>query len=89
MIPFIIPSEATAHLDMRLVTDTNSDEIIQKIRQHLDNHGFRDIEMEIFSSFDYSYSSFDEIFAVVENCIKESKKFRSFGLCRVVGGHGL
>ena len=74
MIPFIIPSEATAHLDMRLVTDTNSDEIIQKIRQHLDNHGFRDIEMEIFSSFDYTYSTFDEIFAVVENCIKDSKK---------------
>ena len=87
MIPFIIPSEATAHLDMRLVTDTNSDEIIQKIRQHLDDHG-SDIEMEIFSSTITPFT-FDEIFAVIENCIKDSKKFRYFGLYGVAEGHSL
>ncbi len=41
----VIPSEASAKLDFRLVPDQDPDEIAQLLRAHLDRHGFSDIEM--------------------------------------------
>lgn len=44
-------------LDMRLVVDLSSDEIIARIRRHLDDHGFSDIDISIYASFDHSLTS--------------------------------
>jgi acetylornithine deacetylase/succinyl-diaminopimelate desuccinylase-like protein len=53
-IPYIIPAQATATLDMRLVVDLTPREILGHLRGHLDNHGFSDIEIEVFAAFSHS-----------------------------------
>lgn len=42
----VIPREAAAKLDFRLVPDQRPDDIVEKLRKHLDAQGFGDIEME-------------------------------------------
>ncbi len=42
----VIPAEATAKLDFRLVPDQRPDDILKKLRAHLDQHGFGDIQIE-------------------------------------------
>ena len=40
-----IPSRAEAKLDFRLVPDMRADEVVSKLRAHLDKRGFSDIEI--------------------------------------------
>ena len=40
-----IPSRAEAKLDFRLVPDMRADEVVPKLRAHLDKHGFTDIQI--------------------------------------------
>lgn len=56
-IPFVVPSTATATLDMRMVVDLSPKEIIGHLRRHLDTHGFEDIEIEVLSAFSHSQTS--------------------------------
>ncbi|MFN8522282.1 MAG: M20/M25/M40 family metallo-hydrolase [Chloroflexota bacterium] len=53
-IPFIVPGKASAMLDMRWVVDISPDEIIGHVRKHLDDRGFTDIDIEIYSSFSHA-----------------------------------
>ena len=46
----VLPKEAMAKLDMRLVPDQDPDEIVAKLRRHLDERGFDDIEINRFSN---------------------------------------
>jgi len=72
LIPFIIPSEATASIDMRIVTKVSSDEIIDLLRKHLDYFGFTDVEIKIYSSFDYCHtSSNDPVVNTIENTLNK------------------
>jgi acetylornithine deacetylase/succinyl-diaminopimelate desuccinylase-like protein len=41
----VIPSEARARMDLRLVPNQNPMEIYEKIQRHLDKYGFSDVEM--------------------------------------------
>jgi acetylornithine deacetylase/succinyl-diaminopimelate desuccinylase-like protein len=41
----VLPAEATAKVDFRLVPDQDPVEIIRLLRRHLDAHGFRDVEI--------------------------------------------
>jgi acetylornithine deacetylase/succinyl-diaminopimelate desuccinylase-like protein len=41
----VLPSEAKAKIDFRLVADQNPHEILEQLRKHLDKHGFEDIEI--------------------------------------------
>ena len=45
----VLPKEAMAKLDLRLVPDQDPDDIARKVRNHLDSRGFDDIEMRTFS----------------------------------------
>jgi acetylornithine deacetylase/succinyl-diaminopimelate desuccinylase-like protein len=45
----VLPKEAMAKLDMRLVPSQDPDAIVAGLRHHLDAHGFEDIEMTAFS----------------------------------------
>lgn len=56
-IPFIVPGTATATLDMRMVVETPADEIIARLRRHLDARGFGDISIDVYSAFDASQTS--------------------------------
>lgn len=40
----VIPSTATTTLDFRLVPDQDPKDVFQKLRAHLDDHGFADVE---------------------------------------------
>jgi len=44
----VLPKEAMAKLDMRLVPDQDPDDIVAKLRKHLDARGFGDIEINRF-----------------------------------------
>lgn len=41
----VMPSEAKAKIDFRLVSDQDPQEILELLRKHLDRHGFEDIEI--------------------------------------------
>ena len=41
----IIPAEASAKMDFRLVPNMDPDDILQKLRRHLDAAGFADVEI--------------------------------------------
>jgi acetylornithine deacetylase/succinyl-diaminopimelate desuccinylase-like protein len=45
----VLPKEAMAKLDMRLVPDQDYNDILAKLRKHLDARGFADIEINHFS----------------------------------------
>jgi acetylornithine deacetylase/succinyl-diaminopimelate desuccinylase-like protein len=45
----VLPKEAMAKLDMRLVPDQDPNDIVSKLRKHLDSRGFADIEINYFS----------------------------------------
>jgi acetylornithine deacetylase/succinyl-diaminopimelate desuccinylase-like protein len=42
----VLPARAMAKMDFRLVPDQDPDDIMAKLRRHLDSHGFSDIEMK-------------------------------------------
>lgn len=46
----VIPCQASAKVDFRLVPDQTPDEILAKLRRHLDAHGFADIEIRRLSA---------------------------------------
>jgi acetylornithine deacetylase/succinyl-diaminopimelate desuccinylase-like protein len=46
----VLPKEAMAKLDMRLVPNQAPDDIYEKLRAHLDERGFEDISIKRFSS---------------------------------------
>ncbi|MCM8750588.1 M20/M25/M40 family metallo-hydrolase [Thermomicrobiaceae bacterium CFH 74404] len=43
----VLPATATVNLDFRLVCDQDPEEIARLLRQHLDRHGFADVEMRV------------------------------------------
>jgi acetylornithine deacetylase/succinyl-diaminopimelate desuccinylase-like protein len=43
----VLPAEATAKLDFRLVPDQDPNDILEKLRAHLDAGGFHDVEIEV------------------------------------------
>jgi acetylornithine deacetylase/succinyl-diaminopimelate desuccinylase-like protein len=48
-IKTVLPAEATAKLDFRLVPDQDPDDILRKLRAHLDAEGFGDVDTPIMS----------------------------------------
>ena len=45
----IVPSKAAVRLDMNLVPNQRPDEILEKLRRHLDKHGYADVAIKPFS----------------------------------------
>src|SRR5437868_14936775 len=41
----VLPAEASAKLDFRLIPNQDPDEVIQLLRKHLDRHGFQKVEI--------------------------------------------
>jgi acetylornithine deacetylase/succinyl-diaminopimelate desuccinylase-like protein len=46
----ILPGVAKAKLDFRLVPNQDPDEVLASLRTHLDEHGFSDIKVSVYSS---------------------------------------
>jgi len=48
---YTIPEKATARLDARLVATARPEELLADLRQHLDEQGFADIEINVLSAY--------------------------------------
>ena len=48
----ILPGRAVAKLDLRLVPNQTRAEATQKLRAHLDKHGFKDVEVNVSGGYD-------------------------------------
>jgi acetylornithine deacetylase/succinyl-diaminopimelate desuccinylase-like protein len=59
----VLPKEAMAKLDFRLVPDQVPDDIVDKLRKHLDAHGFGDIQINRFSNEHPVRSAMDSLIA--------------------------
>jgi acetylornithine deacetylase/succinyl-diaminopimelate desuccinylase-like protein len=46
----VLPAEASAKVDFRLVPDQTPQEVLEKLRKHLDAHGFQDIAIHDLGS---------------------------------------
>lgn len=58
----VMPNKATAKMDFRLVADQKADVILQKVRNHLDKHGFEDIEIKTYVQLEYGKSRVENEF---------------------------
>lgn len=46
----VLPAEASAKIDFRLVPDQQPEEVFQQLRQHLDEHGFTDVQVRLLGA---------------------------------------
>ena len=56
----IIPNEAACKIDIRLVPNMRADEVVVKLRAHLDRRGYTDIEIRPLAAYDLSKTSVGE-----------------------------
>ncbi|HFI0333555.1 TPA: M20/M25/M40 family metallo-hydrolase [Streptococcus suis] len=68
----IIPAQASAKMEVRLVPGLEPHDVLDKIRQHLDKHGFEKVEV-IFTLGEMSYRS-DMSHPAIVNVIELAKK---------------
>lgn len=61
----VLPAEAFAKVDFRLVPDQQASDIAEKVQQHLKDHGFGDVEMKILSAENPSRSPLDSVLGQV------------------------
>ncbi len=61
----VLPKEAFAKVDFRLVPDQDPVEIARLLRRHLDDHGFKDVQAELLGGEKPSRTALDAPFARV------------------------
>lgn len=74
----IIPAQASAKMEVRLVPGLDPHDVLDKIRQHLDRHGFEQVEV-IFTLGEKSYRS-DMSHPAIVNVIELAKKLTPEGV---------
>ena len=75
----ILPHRATAKVDSRLPPDIDPDEAIAKIRAHLDNNGFADIEIRQLGGYPAAQTSVEE--PAVQAAISVFRKYADTFAC--------
>jgi acetylornithine deacetylase/succinyl-diaminopimelate desuccinylase-like protein len=56
----LLPHEAVAKIDIRLVPNMDPEEVVASVRRHLDTHGFSQVDVHTVSSYPWSKSSIEE-----------------------------
>lgn len=74
----IIPAQASAKMEVRLVPGLEPHDVLDKIRQHLDKHGFDKVEV-VFTLGEMSYRS-DMSHPAIVNVIEFTKKLTPEGV---------
>lgn len=80
----IVPHKANVRLNVRLVPDQNVEDVLPRIRRHLDKHGFSDIEIIGPGGYPWSKTSVKE--PVVQAMIET---YRQFGFDPEVWPHAV
>jgi acetylornithine deacetylase/succinyl-diaminopimelate desuccinylase-like protein len=57
----VLPSRATAKLDLRLVPDMTYEDTIAKLKAHLEKHGFDDLEVKVGGGYDPTTTRADSL----------------------------
>jgi len=68
-----LPYKVTCKMDVRLVPNQRSSEIIPKIRAHLDKHGYADIKIRQLAGYEWSKTSIKE--DIVQAVLRAYKRF--------------
>jgi acetylornithine deacetylase/succinyl-diaminopimelate desuccinylase-like protein len=68
----VLPHKVTVKMDTRLVPNQSPEEVIPKIRKHLDKHGYNDITIRSIDPYDWSKTSVKE--PIVQATIKAYRK---------------
>lgn len=68
----VLPHKVTVKMDARLVPDQSSEEVISKIRKHLDKHGYNDIAIRSLDPYEWSKTSVNE--PIVQAVIQAYRK---------------
>ncbi len=76
----VLPAQAHAKVDFRLVPDMDPDDILAKLRKHLDTQGFTDIEIE---SFTKEHPARTDLNAAIVQSVQTSAK-ATYGVSAVV-----
>jgi acetylornithine deacetylase/succinyl-diaminopimelate desuccinylase-like protein len=53
-VPFVVPHAATASLDLRMVVELSPEEIVGRLRRHLDARGFGDVALSVYAAFGHA-----------------------------------
>jgi len=67
------PNSAKAKLDIRLVPNQDYDDVLRKLRNHFDAHGFTELEMRSFGGYNWSKTPLNA--DIIQAQIKASKMF--------------
>lgn len=55
----VLPSVATAKLDIRLVPNQRPQDIVEKLRRHVESKGFRNVEMKVHEAYEPARTPMD------------------------------
>jgi acetylornithine deacetylase/succinyl-diaminopimelate desuccinylase-like protein len=50
---FLLPHQAVATLDIRLITDLDAQEVLRRLRAHLERQGFGDIRVHVYGAYNW------------------------------------
>ncbi|MGM0420910.1 MAG: M20/M25/M40 family metallo-hydrolase [Bacillota bacterium] len=56
----LLPHRGLAKMDVRMVPEMEPDQVVENIRNHLDKHGFKDVEMEVLNKYHWSKLKLEE-----------------------------
>ena len=59
-IKTIVPASAKCQLDIRLVPDMTVQEVLDKVRAHLDRHGYEDIKLHLLAGYNPAKTSIEQ-----------------------------
>lgn len=84
----VLPAKASAKVDFRLVPDQKPEDILQKLRAHLDAEGFEDVQITFLGGEPAARTDPDDSF--VQTVVKTSEEVYEFPmeLVPMVGGSG-
>jgi len=68
----VLPHKVTVKMDARLVPDQKSEEVIRKVRKHLDKHGYADIRVKSLDPYEWAKTSVKE--PIVQAAIQAYQK---------------
>jgi acetylornithine deacetylase/succinyl-diaminopimelate desuccinylase-like protein len=84
----IIPARASAKVDLRLVPDQSPDEIVEKLRSHLDESGFDDVEITRHGSTKPAKTDPNDPFVLLVNEAARDAYGREPVVSPIIGGSG-
>jgi acetylornithine deacetylase/succinyl-diaminopimelate desuccinylase-like protein len=81
----ILPGRALAKIDMRLVPDMTKDGAVASLKEHLTQHGFGDIEVNVTGGYDPTSTPMDAEICKAEEAVYKQEGIDPVALPRLAG----